>query len=383
MNKHDWRIGILFSETGATAAIEQTMINGSMLAIEEINSSGGVLGRPLRAVTYDPQSQAKKYRELAIRMLAEDQVKIIFGAYMSSCRKAVLPEIEAHRGLFFYPTFYEGFEFSPRCFYTGAAPNQGALQLASYMMENFGPKFVLVGSNYVYPYEYNRVVTDFVVQMKGKILDELYVPVEAKPEDFKKVIQRIQKLKPDVIVSSVVGVGVNYLYQAYAEAGFDPKTMPIAAAATSEADVVTMPPGIGAGHFTSTVFFETLQTPAAQKFVAAYKARFGADAPVTACAEAAYFQMLMYARALAITGTDNPDAIIATLKGMEFDAPQGRVRIDPSTHHTELWPRLGKINADHQFDIVWESDDRVKPDPYFVAPAFDDWSKLALQHKKA
>ncbi|SFU19053.1 transporter substrate-binding domain-containing protein [Mesorhizobium sp. YR577] len=382
MNNPDWRIGILFSETGATAAIEQTMINGSMLAIEEINSAGGVLGRPLKAVAYDPQSQAKKYREFAARMLVEDQVKIIFGAYMSSCRKAVLPEIEAHRGLFFYPTFYEGFEFSPRCFYTGAAPNQGALQLASYMMENFGSNFVLIGSNYVYPYEYNRVVTDFVVQSKGKILDELYVPVEAKPEDFTRFIQRLQKLKPDVIVSSVVGIGVNYLYKAYAEAGFDPKTMPIAAAATSEADVVSMAPGTAAGHFTSTVFFETLQTPAARRFVAAYKARFGASAPVTACAEAAYFEILMYAKALEIAGTDNPDAIIETLKGMEFEAPQGRIRIDPTTHHTELWPRLGKINMDHQFEIVWESDARVKPDPYFVAPTFDDWSKLALQHRK-
>jgi len=359
------------------------MINGSILAIEEVNRSGGVRGHMLEGVMYDPQSQAKKYRELAVRMLADDQVKIIFGGYMSSCRKAVLPEIEAHRGLFFYPTFYEGFEFSPRCFYTGAAPNQGALQIASYMMEHFGSNFLLVGSNYVYPYEYNRVVTDFVVQSKGKILDELYVPVEAKPEDFKRVIQQVQKLKPDVIVSSVVGVGVNYLYQAYAAAGLDPAIVPIAAAATSEADVVAMAPGIAAGHYTSTVFFETLQTPAAQLFVAAYKARFGADAPVTACAEAAYFQILMYAQALEAGGTDNPDVIIQYLQGMEFDAPQGRVKIDPTTHHTELWPRIGKIGANAQFDIVWESDSRVKPDPYFVAPTFDDWSKVILQHKKS
>ncbi len=382
MNNLDWRIGILFSESGATSAIEKTMINGSILAIEEINRQGGVLGRPLRGVMYDAQSQAKKYRELAVRMLVEDEVKIIFGGYMSSCRKAVLPEIEAHRGLFFYPTFYEGFEFSPRCFYTGAAPNQGALQLASYMMEHYGSNFLLVGSNYVYPYEYNRVVTDFVVQSKGKILDELYVPVEARPEDFKRVVQQIQKLKPDVIVSSVVGIGVNYLYQAYADAGFDPAKMPIAAAATSEADVVTMKPGVATGHFTSTVFFEALQTPAAQSFVAAYKARFGADAPVTACAEAAYFQILMYAKALAMSGSDHPDLIIQNLQGMEFDAPQGRVRIDPTTHHTELWPRLGKINAAHKFDIVWESAIRVMPDPYFVAPTFDDWSNVTLQHKK-
>ena len=381
MNSQNWRIGILFSETGVTSAIEKTMINGSLLAIEEINQKGGVLGRKLEGVMYDAQSTAKRYRELAKRMLVEDQVRIIFGGYMSSCRKAVLPEIEAHRGLFFYPTFYEGFEFSPRCFYTGAAANQSALPLAGYMIQNVGSNFLLVGSNYVYPYEYNRVVTDYVVQANGKILDEIYVPVDATAGDFKRVIRQIQKLQPDVIVSSVVGKGVQHLYQAYADAGLDPATMPIAAAATSEADIVLMSPGIAQGHYLSTVFFENLQTPSAQRFVKAYKARFGEHAPVTACAEAAYFQVLMYGKALQLTGSDNPDLIINTLSGLEFDAPHGRVRIDPKTHHTELWPRIGKLNSEDKFDIVWESKVRVKPDPYFVAARFDDWSSMMQQHR--
>jgi branched-chain amino acid transport system substrate-binding protein len=149
----DWRIGVLFSNSGVTAAAETAEANATRLAIEEINAAGGVRGRQIKAVFYDPECSAKKYQELAVRLLAEDGIKIIFGCYMSSARKAVLPEIEAYRGMLFYPTFYEGFEYSTRCFYTGSSSNQNAVQLARYLIDNYGTRFLLVGSNYVFPYE--------------------------------------------------------------------------------------------------------------------------------------------------------------------------------------------------------------------------------------
>ena len=371
----DWRVGVLFSREGVTSAVENTMANATRLAIDEINAAGGMLGRPIVAVEYDPLSSPKLSRELATRLLLEDGVKNIFGCYMSSCRKAVLPEIEAYRGLLFYPTFYEGFEYSPRCFYTGTASNQSAIQLARYLMDNYGSRFLLVGSNYVFPYEYNRIVTDLVTQSKGKILDEIYVPIDAKIGDFRRPLKLIERLKPDAIISTLVGTGVTLFYEAFADAGYDAARMPIAAITTSEAEIATMKPGTAKGHIASTAFFETLQTPAAQRFVSAYKARFGNDAPVTACAEAAYFQMHLYANAVAAAGTDEPDEIASALGGLEFDAPQGTVRIDPSNHHTELWPRIGKVNAEGKFDIVWESPHRVRPDPYFVIPSNDAWTE--------
>src|SRR5271166_4750707 len=155
-NAGSWRVGVLFSQTGVTRAIEQTQLNATLLAIEEINARGGVLGRLIEPVMYDPASDPKKFRAFAERLFQVDRVKLLFGCYRSSTRKAVLPVVESHRGLLFYPTLYEGFEYSRHCIYTGAAPNQNSLQLAKFLLSTYGNRFLLVGSNYIYPYESNR-----------------------------------------------------------------------------------------------------------------------------------------------------------------------------------------------------------------------------------
>lgn len=374
MSSEPWRVGVLLSQTGVTAAIERSQLNGTLLAIEEVNAKGGILGRPIAPVIYDPASTPVQHRRLAERLLTQDRVKLIFGCYMSSSRKMAIPVVEALRGLLFYPTLYEGFEYSPNCIYTGACPNQNSLQLARYLLEVYGNRFLMVGSNYSFPYESNRIITDLVTQSRGKILDEIYVSLDAEAEDFRKPIRLIEKLKPDVIFSTVVGQATSTFYRAYREAGFDPSVMPIASLTTSEAEVAEMPPEVAEGHITAAPFFETLGTPAATRFVKAFKARFGADAPVTACAEAAYSQVHLAARALGRAGTDDPERLIHELREAEFDAPQGRVKIDAENNHTYLWPRVARLDSAGSFQIVWNPGMRVKPDPYSVVQSLDDWS---------
>jgi branched-chain amino acid transport system substrate-binding protein len=218
------------------------------------------------------------------------------------------------------------------------------------------------------------VITDFVTQSGGKIVDEIYVPVDARMQDFKRFRKQVETLKPDAIISTVVGHGVQMLYEAYADAGFDPETMPIASTTTTEAEISAMKPGVATGHLSSLPFFDTIGTEAAIRFIEAYKRRFGPEAPVNAAAEAAYFQVFIYAKALEAGGTDDPDEIAKRIEGMEYDAPQGRVRVDAGNHHTDLWPRIGKINTAGRFDLVWESKVSVRPDPYFVAASSDEWS---------
>ncbi len=372
--KEPWRIGVLFSQTGVTAGIERTELNGTLLAVEDINAAGGVLGQPIEPVIYDPASVPRNYRALAERLLTADRVRLIFGCYMSSTRKLTIPVVEAWRGLLFYPTPYEGFEYSPSCIYTGASPNQNSLQLARYLLEVYGNRFLMIGSNYIFPYESNRIISDLVAQSGGKILDEIYLPLEAGDADFGPSIRQIGKLKPDVIFSTIVGQSTACFYRAYHAAGFDASVMPIASLTTSEAEVAEMAPEEAEGHITAAPFFETLATPTASRFVAAYKARFGADAPVTACAEASYFQVYLAARALARAGTDDPDRLLRELRGAEFDAPQGRVRIDAENNHTFLWPRVARLDAAGRFQTVWNPGVRVKPDPYCVVQSLDDWS---------
>jgi len=374
-----WRVGVLFSQSGATSGIEQTQLNATLLAIDEVNAGGGILDRPVEPVIYDPASDPKQFRALAERLFLVDGVRLLFGCYMSSTRKAVLPVVEAHRGLLFYPTLYEGFEYSRHCIYTGAAPNQNSLQLAKFLLSTYGNRVLLVGSNYIYPYESNRLMTDFVMQDRGKILDEIYVPLQATPKDFDNVIHRIKKTAPDVIFSTVVGKSTATFYQAYRAAGFDPAKMPIASLTTSEAEVAEMSHEAAEGHITAAPFFETLSSPSARRFVARFKDKYGPDAPVTAAAEAAYFQVHLALRAIARCGSDDPERVMIELRDSEFDAPQGRVRIDPENNHTYLWPRIARLDQAGRFRTVWNPGVRIKPDPYCVVQSLDDWSADDLQ----
>jgi branched-chain amino acid transport system substrate-binding protein len=217
-------------------------------------------------------------------------------------------------------------------------------------------------------------MTDFVMQGRGEILDEIYVPLQANEADFDKVIRRIKKTSPDVIFSTVVGSSTATFYEAYRAAGFDPARMPIASLTTSEAEVAGMSREAAEGHITAAPFFETLTTPAARLFVQSYKNKYGPDAPVPAAAEAAYFQTYLAMRALARCGSDDPDRIVAEVRDSEFDAPQGRIKIDPENNHAYLWSRIARLDQNAKFQVVWNPGVRIKPDPYCVVQSLDDWS---------
>ena len=372
-----WRFGVLFSQTGVTATVERTQLNGTILAAEAINANGGIRGRSIELVAYDPQSDPKTFHRLAERLLSKDRVRLIFGCYMSSTRKAVLPVVEEYRALLLYPTLYEGFEYSSSCIYTGSAPNQNSQPLANYLFKSYGKRVFFVGSNYVYPYETNRIMADLARQAGATVVDEIYVPLDAQRADFDRTIRQIARTQPDVIFSTVVGRATSIFYEAYHEAGFDPARMPIASLTTSEAELTEMAPAAAAGHISAAPFFSELGTPAAAAFVTAFRARFGNDAPVTAGAEAAYFQLRLVANAIERTGSDEPEKVRAMLGRLDFDAPQGRITVDTTTNHTFLWPRVAKVDHRGRFRVVWDPGVRVRPDPYCIDQRLDSWSEPA------
>jgi len=373
-NKDPVRVGVLYSKTGATSTIGKSQLQGTLLAVDEINEAGGLDGRELVPVSYDAQSNPSTYARLAERLIVEDKVNVIFGCYMSSSRKAVLPLIEKWNKLLFYPTLYEGFEFSNNIIYTGAAPNQNSVQLAEFMTANFGARVYLVGSDYIYPYESNRIMGELVTQRQNSaIVAERYVALDATEQDFVPIIEEIRNLRPDFIFSTVVGDSTACLYRAYAQAGFDPKTMPIASLTTSEAEVSQMG-SAGTGHFTSAPYFQSIQSVANLRCLDGLRRRAGEDCVPNLCWEAAYFQTHIFANAFRQTGTDSLPQLIPNILGSEYDAPQGRIRIDPNNHHTCLYPRLGVVNSKGQFTIVREASRPVYPDPYMVTHSMGDWA---------
>jgi hypothetical protein len=214
-----WRVGILYSRSGVTAVTESEHFFGTVLAIEEINARGGVRGRLLDPVVFDPHGDLGAYRRLAGQMLSREGVNVIFGCSTSSSRKAVLPELERKNGLLWYCSLYEGFEYSPNIIYTGAVPNQNSLQLAAYLLRNCGKRMYLIGSDYIYPRESNRIMRDFFERHGGEIVDEIYLPFDVRHEQIEAAVDDIYRDRPEVVFSTVIGRPARDFYRVLHDAG--------------------------------------------------------------------------------------------------------------------------------------------------------------------
>lgn len=358
-------IGLLFSQTGVTSVIERTQRQAAMLAVEEINRAGGIDGQELLVEDSDPASDPLKFRSEAERLL-DAGVATIFGCYMSSTRKAVLPVVEQRRKLLFYPTLYEGFEFSSCCIYSGAAPNQNSRWLADYLTETYGLRYFFVGSNYVFPYESNRIMRDLLFHRGAKVVDEVYIPLRPQEDDIRRAIDRIKAAGPVVIFSTVVGEGSVRFYKAYDRAGFDRSKHPIASLTSGEPELLAVGPEASVGNVTAAPYFSVLETEANRRFTTAYRDRFGAETPISAGTEAAYVQVQLFAEALRRVGVADRENLLRVLPTFSYDAPQGPVQVEESTHHTYLWPRVAVVGESGRFEIVREASAPVRPDPYLI-----------------
>lgn len=359
-------IGMLFSQTGVTSVIERAQRQAAMLAVQQINAAGGILGDALHVIDADPASSPVRFRAEAERLL-DGGAEALFGCYMSSTRKAVLPVVEARGSLLFYPTLYEGFEYAPCCIYSGAAPNQNARWLADYLTDTHVQRYFFVGSNYVYPYESNRIMRDLLSNRGGQVVDEVYIPLNPSDDDIARVIAMIRNAGPVVIFSTVVGTGAVRFYHAYDLAGFDRTTRPIASLTFGEPEICAVGRDAAIGHIKAAPYFSVIRSAANAQFVAAYRDSYGVGSPLSAEAEAAYFQVRLFAEAVNRAGSTDRHAILRTLPTFSFEAPQGPVRIDAATHHTHLWPRVAVIRENGEFEIVRETAGPVAPDPYLVA----------------
>lgn len=373
-----WRVGVVFSLTGPTATAEAALLNGTRLAIEKINSAGGIRGKHIVPTVLDPACNPAKYREHVRRLTEDEGVPVIFGGYTSAGRKAMIPVLERTNSLLFYPTFYEGFEYSDHVFYFGSCPNQYTMQIVDYMINKFSPSFYLVGANYVFPRESNRIVRHLLKQRGGKVLGERYLPLDSRPSNLNSIIQDIEAKRPDVVFSVLVGDQVAEFYKAFEQTKIRAEGVPIASIVTTETEIAAMGPSAAAGHYCSSSYFSVIQTPENRRFVADYTARFGADQPVSAEAEAAYNQVMVFSQALNDTNTMETSVLRRVMFGRKWAAPQGEIRVHESNHHTHLWSRIGRVGQDGKIEIVHSSDGNVAPDPYLINHDFRDWTEATV-----
>jgi branched-chain amino acid transport system substrate-binding protein len=369
-----WRVGVLFSRSGLMAVSESEHFFGTALAIEEINNAGGILGREIEVVAYDPGSIPETYRKMADRLLTEDGASVIFGCSTSAERKAVLPAIERRNGLLWYPSLYEGFEYSPNVIYTGACPNQNSFPLAEYIVRKNGPRVYLIGSNYIYPRESNRIMRDLVESYSGQVAGEQYVNMEASDSELTRALEAIRMQSPDVVFSTIVGRTAQRFYRLFATMGFDPARVPIASLTMAEGELREIGPEFCVGHLTAASYFGSLKRENNIRFKTAFANAYGTDRPVSMWSAGAYAQVKLFERALTQAGSLDTQRLVDAALGLSLDAPEGPIQIDPDNNHVWLTPRIGRVRPDGEFDIVWEGKSPIKPDPYLsISPIGGRW----------
>lgn len=359
-------VGVLFSQRGFSRWYGCSQLRGTILAIEEINLNGGLDGRMIDPIICDPGSEPKQYSKLANKLLLDEGVSVIFGCTTSFSRKAVTPCVEKRNAILFYPTCYEGFDFSPNIIFTGPCPNQLHLELHQYLYEKGRASYYLLGSDYVFPKESNRVIKDLVAQSNGKVVREKYVPLACAESQIDDIVADIMSTKANVVLSTVVGSGSARLYDAFNERGITSDNIIIASLTASELDLSKMKHLPLSGHVTSSPYFASIETSENRLFCRRFVERFGRLVPIDTCAEAAYFQVHLFANAMRSLDGMDANRLREEIYRVDVNAPQGRVKVDCENNHTYQWPRIGVMDDAGTFQIVRSPLSSVKPDPYRI-----------------
>lgn len=359
-------IGILFSRTGPYATPGRQGFDGAMAAIAAINASDGYpfIFAPTAA---DPEGNTDRYAGLCLDMVRQHGVRHVVGCTTSWSRKEVIPVVEKTDALLWYPCVYEGFEASENVVYVAACANQHLLPLLDYVVPRFGRNPVLLGSNYIWGWETNRIAREYIHRSGGDVLAERYVPIG--DTDIERLIAEIRAKRPDFILNNLIGPSSYAFLEAYhalgkADADFLPRKRPVLSCNLYESEATSLGEAV-AGNYTVSCYFQSETTERNRAFVESVRGKAGAG-PVTAFFAESYASVFMIANAVRDTGTDAIDAVLAAAKARPYASPFGDIRVDAKTNHVAMHAHIGRALADGTFEIVHEGEAAIEPDPFLT-----------------
>lgn len=362
------KVGILHSLSGTMSISEVSVKDATLLAINEINAAGGIMGKQIEPIIEDGASDWPTFAEKARKLIQQDGVAVVFGCWTSASRKAVLPVFEELNGLLFYPVQYEGLESSPNIFYTGAEPTQQIIPGVDFLLKELSAKKIyLLGSDYVFPRTANLIIKAQLEAEGAELAGEEYVPLGGT--EFSTIISKIQEAAPDAIFNTLNGDSNVAFFKQFKDAGYTAETLPVISVSVAEEEVRGIGPENIAGHYTAWNYYQTTATPENEKFVAAYKAAYGEDRVTADPIEAGYFGVYLWKAMVEKAGSIEVDKVREAAKSgeIEYAAPEGLVKVDPENQHTYKYVRIGQINAEGLIDEVSGGTEPVKPDPFLKA----------------
>lgn len=365
-------VGVLFSRTGSYSVIGNEGYFGARIAIEDINASGSFDFR-LRCIDVNPDGSAERYADLADHLLRNEGCRHIVGCQTSWSRKEVLPVLERHRSLLWYTTTYEGFESHDRVVYTGACPNQNVIPLFQHVVPNYGNRAFLVGSNYIWGWEINRIARELLAGYDGTVLGERYIPLG--DEEITHLIAEIREKRPDFVLNNLIGNSSYAFLRAYAALAledpfFHPSNCPVLSCNLTEAELSIIGPA-AEGLISTATYFETLEGARNDAFVSRMRALRGEAVPVSAMFVGPYVATWSLAAAIKACGTADPDVVLEALPDLALTNPLGSVSIDRRTQHTVLTPYVGVVEqagrgGRARFKVLEKDVKALAPDPYLV-----------------
>jgi urea transport system substrate-binding protein len=356
------KLGLLHSMTGTIAIAEASLVDAEKLAVEEINSAGGIMGRQIKVVVADGASDNATFAQKAKMLLERDKVAAIVGCYTSSSRKAVLPTLNRNRGLLYYPTYFEGEEEDKQVIYTSQEATQSVVPSIEWMTKEKGKKVFLVGSDYIYPRVCNKIAKATVKRVGGQVMGEEYIPLGNT--EFSSIINKIKAANPDYIYSTVVGGSNVAFYKQLKAAGLDGTKPALISTLVTEDEIDGIGRQNAQGFYSCMGYFQSIQSPENAKFLKAFKAKYGQNRVVGDPMECAYNSVYLWKLGAEKAKSFAPDAILAASDDLQIDAPEGTVRIHKKTHYVWKKVRIGRARPDGQFDIVWESKGLIEPNPF-------------------
>lgn len=364
------KVGVLHSLSGTMAISETTLKDTILMMVDEQNAKGGLLGRPVEAVVVDPASDWPLFAERARELLESEQVDVVFGCWTSVSRKSVLPVFEENNGLLFYPVQYEGEESSKNVIYTGAAPNQQAIPAIDYLMNEVGiERWVLEGTDYVYPRTTNRILEAYLKQ-KGVAEEDIsinYTPFGHS--DWQTRVSAIRRFgsagKPTAVVSTINGDANVPFYLELANQEVSADEIPVVAFSVGEEELSGLDTTPLVGHLAAWNYFQSVDSPANAEFIAKWKAFVGnAERTTNDPMEAHYVGFNLWAKAVEKAGTTEVDAVLAALPGTTTPNLTGGIAEVLPNHHITKPVYIGEVQANGQFDVVWQTDGTVPGDAW-------------------
>jgi urea transport system substrate-binding protein len=356
------KVGLLNSLSGTMAISEVTVSQSLKLAVDEINASGGVLGKQLTPIQEDGASDWPTFAEKAEKLITQDRVAAVFGGWTSSSRKQMLPVFEKNKALLFYPVQYEGLETSPYIFYTGATTNQQIIPALDYLKSQGKKKLFLVGSDYVFPRTANKEIKAYAAANGIEITGEEYQPLGSV--EFGTIANKLKASGSDSVFNTLNGDSNVAFFKEYKSAGMTAATLPVVSVSIAEEEVKAIGTQYLKDQLTAWNYYQTIKSPENEKFVKAYQAKYGKDKPTSDPMEAAYTSVYLWKAMVEKAKSFDVAKVKAAADGVTFDAPEGKVTVDGATQHIYKTALIGKVGPDGLIYSVWDSGEPVKPDPY-------------------